>query len=572
MTHTTRLSIVQAAARPLLIVVCTCIVLAAPAGAGAEGGIAFQDGLPPELVIDTATPLPQQLTVLTSLREWSETNTAKPGLLDGLKGMFGGPKGPSVVTIEAITEHLGDMQGQVLSTYGIYHAAQGDEAMLASSGGDLPISVGGGVAPEGFPSTEIDGLPVFVAGIVESTKTPEGYSGSIRASKITPCGWLAALRIGRINEIDGSFEKAVEAYEAAAALTTGGGGTEFAGFCLSRGAQIALEQLDDDGKARALYNRAWDQCAGLGPDGTCPYLTWLPATGRWAEQPLREVVGPSLDALNSTQFKYKVVDFFIGIAAGNAPLGIILIAIIVRLLVWPLSRKQLESAHAMQHLQPQIKALQEKYVDDKQKFQEEFWKLCQANGVNPLGGCLPMLIQFPVLIMLYQGIRAYIWHFDGTSFFWVENLAGPDLPLLIIYAASMFFYQRLVQATNPSSAMSPEQAQQQKMMAWMMPLMFFFFFRSLPSAFILYWLASNIIYAAEHYIHSKVASGDGEQTPKKKSGGFVSGMVRLMTSGAQGDNGQDDEDDEHESYAAKAAAAEGKKLGKAAKQKSNTRK
>ncbi len=569
MTHTRHFSIARAAAGALLIVLCTCMVLGAPAGAGAEGGIAFQDGLPPELVVDTSRPLPEQLTTLTALREWTEQNTPKPGFLDSLKGVFSGPKGPTVATIETIAEHLGDVQGQVLSTYGIYHQGQNDEATLVSSGGELPVSLGGGVAPEGFPSADIDGLPVIVTGIVESTKTADGYSGSIRASKITPCGWLAALRMGRIHEIEGTFEKAVEAYEGAAALTTSGGGTEFAGFCLSRGAQIALEQLNDQAKARALYNRAWDQCAGLGPDGTCPFFTWMPATDRWAEQPLRQVVGPSLDALNSTQFKYKIVDFFVGIAAGNAPLGIVLIAIIVRLLVWPLSRKQLESAHAMQRLQPQIKALQEKYVDDKQKFQEEFWKLCQANGVNPLGGCLPMLVQFPILIMLYQGIRAYIWHFDGTSFFWVKNLAGPDLPLLVIYAASMFFYQRLMQATNPSSAMSPEQAQQQKMMAWMMPVMFFFFFRTLPSAFILYWLASNIIYAAEHYIHSKVSPRDGEPAPKK-SGGFVTSMVKLMSSGKQGNDGEDDE--QPDSYAAKEAAAEGKKVGKAAKPKSGTRK
>ena len=569
MTHTTRLPIARAAAWPLLIAASICIILGTPTDARAEGGITFQDGLPPELVIDTSRPLPDQLTQLASLREWTEKNTPKPGFLDSLKGAFSGPKGPAVVTIETITENLGDVQGQVVSTYGIYHDGRDDEGTLTSSGGELPVSVGGGVTPEGFLSTDIDGLPVVVTGIVESTKTADGYSASIRASKITPCGWLAALRMGRIHEIEGDFAKAVEAYEAAAALTTSGGGTEFAGFCLSRGAQIAIDKLDDQAKARALYNRAWDQCAGLGPDGTCPFFTWMPATGRWAEQPLRQVVGPSLDALNSTQFKYKIVDFFVGIAAGNAPIGIVLIAVIVRLLVWPLSRKQLESAHAMQRLQPQIKALQEKYVDDKQKFQEEFWKLCQANGVNPLGGCLPMLVQFPILIMLYQGIRAYIWHFDGTSFFWVKNLAGPDLPLLVIYAASMFFYQRLMQATNPSSAMSPEQAQQQKMMAWMMPVMFFFFFRTLPSAFILYWLASNIIYAAEHYIHSKVSPRDGEPAPKKP-GGFVSSMVKLMSSGKQGNDGEDDEP--RDSYSVKEAAAEGKKVGKAAKTKSGTRK
>ena len=191
------------------------------------------------------------------------------------------------------------------------------------------------------------------------------------------------------------------------------------------------------------------------------------------------------------------------------------------------TKKQLESQRRMQAIQPQIKELQQKYATDKQKFQEEFWKLCQENNCNPLGGCLPMLVQMPILIFLYRGIRDYIVQFDGQSFLWVSNLAQPNTILLILYTISMVFFQKMAAQTQPVT--DPQQAQQQKMMTYMMPLMFFFFFQSFPAAFILYWLGSNLIYFGEQALylrkHHATEEGEGAGRSDEKSGGFISAML-----------------------------------------------
>ncbi len=270
-----------------------------------------------------------------------------------------------------------------------------------------------------------------------------------------------------------------------------------------------------------------------------------------------------LDSLNRERFWYRVVAGFVALGGSNPGIGVILLAFAVRLMIWPLTRKQLESAQSMQALQPQMKALQEKYVDDKQKFQEEFWKLCQSRGVNPLGGCLPMLIQFPILIMLYRGIRAYIWHFDNASFLWIHNLAAPDMILLVAYTISMIMFQKATQRMQPAAAMNPQQAQQQQMMTWMMPIMFFFFFQSFPAAFLLYWLSSNVFYFGEQYVHRTMRSksaatcDDAAADTPKPAGGLVSGMVKLLS--PEDNSEQKEAETQRTSYADRKAAEAGKK-------------
>jgi YidC/Oxa1 family membrane protein insertase len=212
-----------------------------------------------------------------------------------------------------------------------------------------------------------------------------------------------------------------------------------------------------------------------------------------------DAVGPLLDTLGRESFWYRLVDFFVTLGAGSKALGLVLLALVTRLGIHPLTRKQLASMEAMRKLQPQIKALQEEFKDDKQRFQQEIWKLWQENGVNPFGGCWPMLIQMPILIFVYQGIRRYIVRFAESNFLWIRNLAMPDLPLLVAYTASMVVFQKIANRMQPMPA-DEKQQQQQQMMTWMMPLMFFFFFRTLPSAFILYWLASNLFYFGEQWL------------------------------------------------------------------------
>jgi YidC/Oxa1 family membrane protein insertase len=544
----------------LVLTCCTCVsVVVADTN---TDGISFQEGLPAELVIDTNLPLDDQLGQLDAMVRWGEDNEPKPkgGLLSGIKKTFAGPEGPTPTTVSVLRDNLGEIQGAQVTITGIYTASEdGSRGILTTAEGTVPVTLGGGVQPEGFGESPLGGVPAVVAGLVEVVNTsPEP---SIRVTRLTPAGWLATLRIARIHEIQGDFKSAQAAYmQAADAAHTAG--VLFSGFAAVRAAELAMEQLADPAQAEKLYNKAWTQCGTLDSQGHCAYLTWQLKDGVWAETPLRNVVGPVLDSLNRERFWYRVVAGFVALGGSNPGIGVILLAFAVRLMIWPLTRKQLESAQSMQALQPQMKALQEKYVDDKQKFQEEFWKLCQSRGVNPLGGCLPMLIQFPILIMLYRGIRAYIWHFDNASFLWIHNLAAPDMILLVAYTISMIMFQKATQRMQPAAAMNPQQAQQQQMMTWMMPIMFFFFFQSFPAAFLLYWLSSNVFYFGEQYIHrtirkSAATCDDVAADTPKPAGGLVSGMVKLLS--PEDNSEQKEAETQRTSYADRKAAESGKK-------------
>jgi len=306
----------------------------------------------------------------------------------------------------------------------------------------------------------------------------------------------------------------------------------FAGVSIAR---VYYDNIRDQKNALKQYNAVWTNYITRQAAGETALQTWVPAAGkdtrRWTKLPVKEAIGPTLDRLSAESFWYKFVGMFVALCGGNAALGVLLIALIVRLVIWPLTKKQLESAEAMKRLQPQIKELQARCGDDKQKFQQEFWKLCQANGVNPLGGCLPLLVQMPILIMVYGGIRGYIVEFDKASFLWVPNLASPDMPLLIAYTISMILFQKMTQKTNPQAAMDPQQEQTQKMMMYMMPVMFFFMFKTFPAAFILYWLGTNIIYFAQQWNYTRLVSKQdiGAATPKQHSGGLVNSIVRALS-------------------------------------------
>ncbi len=539
----------------------------------AAEGISFQDGLPPELVIDTELPLDEQAERLAAMAQWVVEHDPRPkgGFLSGLKKFFVASDEPMQLTVEDLEEHLGDVQGEKLSVVGLYTAGEEDGGVLRAGGGEVVITLGGGVAPRGFGEGDIVGLPAVVTGLVETVSDSPQPEPAIHATKIVPSDWLATMRMARVREIQGDYEQAVDAYDESATLARQADSL-FGGYAMVRAAELALTELDDRGLAEKLYNNAWTHYATLDSAGKSEYMVWRPVDGKWQQEPLRGAIGPKLDELNQNSFWYRIVGGFVRIAGNSPSLGVILMAIVVRLMIWPLTRKQLESARAMQDLQPQIKALQEKHVDDKKKFQEEFWKLCQDHGVNPLGGCLPMLVQLPILIMLYRGIRAYIWQFDGAGFLWVSNLAGPDMILLVAYTISMIMFQKATQRMQPTAAMNPQQAQQQQMMTYLMPIMFFFFFQTFPAAFILYWLASNMIYFGEQYVHShRKRSADDEEPPpdrdKKPPGGFVGSMVKMLSAKKTAEEDDSEDRGQRKSYAEAKAAKDGKKTSKSDKKR-----
>ncbi len=191
----------------------------------------------------------------------------------------------------------------------------------------------------------------------------------------------------------------------------------------------------------------------------------------------------------------------------NYGIAIILLTLLVRILFWPLTHKSTESMRRMQEIQPEIKALQDKYKkSNPQKLQQETMKLYKEKKVNPMGGCLPMFVQIPVFIALFTVLRNAI-ELRYSSFLWIadlsmaENLMAGKIPFVgalnilpIVMSLSMIWQQKL---SSPGTAATPEQQQQQKMMMFMMPIMMLFFFYTMPSGLVLYWTTSNLLMIAQ---------------------------------------------------------------------------
>ena len=182
---------------------------------------------------------------------------------------------------------------------------------------------------------------------------------------------------------------------------------------------------------------------------------------------------------------------------GNYGVAIILLTILVRVATLPIVGRQMKSMEKMRAVQPQIQELQAKYKDDRQKQSEEMMKFYKENGVNPLGGCLPMLLQFPVFIGLFFALQSSIQLRHAPFFGYIDDLSAPatlfvipeiDLPvrlLPILMGLSMIVQQRMTPMT-----MDPAQA---KMMMTIMPVMMTVLFYQFPSGLVLYWMISNVL-------------------------------------------------------------------------------
>lgn len=183
--------------------------------------------------------------------------------------------------------------------------------------------------------------------------------------------------------------------------------------------------------------------------------------------------------------------------------SLILLALVVRLALWPLSQAQFKSMAEMQKLQPLLKALQAKYKGDPQKLNAETMALYKEHKVNPLAGCFPVVLQLPILIALYWSIQKRLGDFSNEHFAWIgsalslkypavlgTSLATTDMVLLALYVISMYLSVRY--GSPPSS--DPQQAQTQKIMAFVSPAMIAYIGLKYhwASALILYWLSINI--------------------------------------------------------------------------------
>lgn len=187
------------------------------------------------------------------------------------------------------------------------------------------------------------------------------------------------------------------------------------------------------------------------------------------------------------------LDWFKDLLWGQYGLSILVVTIIIRLIILPLTLKQYQSSKQMQLLQPELKKIKDKYKDDTKKQQEETMRLFQQNGVNPLAGCFPLLIQMPILIALYNAIIRNP-EIKNHTFLWMQ-LGTPDpyyiLPLLA--ALTTYIQQKVMQVQMPSAA-----GQMQALM-YIFPVMIFVMAMSFASALPLYWIYSNLFTIVQSY-------------------------------------------------------------------------
>ena len=200
---------------------------------------------------------------------------------------------------------------------------------------------------------------------------------------------------------------------------------------------------------------------------------------------------------------FKVFDMMVGILGRNPlysyGLAILIFAVFTRTIMQPIYKKQYDSMKGMAVIGPQMKKIQEKYKGDKDpsaqmQMMKEIKAVQAEAGVNPMMGCAIGLIQMPIFFfVVYPMIQHYEPRMElvGASFLWINSLARPDIPLLILYGLSMFFSFRL-SATPPADDM---QKQQQMIMSFAMPFIFPFFLLAYPSAFTLYWTIYSLISA-----------------------------------------------------------------------------
>ena len=219
------------------------------------------------------------------------------------------------------------------------------------------------------------------------------------------------------------------------------------------------------------------------------------------------VLDPSLtEAIDYGWFSFmsvpmlELMKFFYS-AIPNYGIAILILTLLVRLIMFPLQHKAMKSMKRMQDLQPHLKALQEKYKGDKEKLNKEMLQFMKTHKMNPMSGCLPMLIQLPVFIALYKVLGNSVELYRSPFMFWITDLSVKDhyyiLPLLM--GIMMFVQQKM----TPNPTMDPTQA---KIMLYMMPIIFTVMMLSLPSGLTLYIMFSTLLGIIQQLATNRILS------------------------------------------------------------------
>ena len=184
---------------------------------------------------------------------------------------------------------------------------------------------------------------------------------------------------------------------------------------------------------------------------------------------------------------------------------IVIISVLSKLIFWPLSEKSFKSMREMQLVQPLMQELRKRYASDPKELNRQMMQLYKQRGVNPMGGCMPLVVQMPIFIALYSVLRSNIELRNAPFFLWIDNLAAPDvlfhLPRSIPFLGGNFSLLPLLMGVamiwqskmGSPMAMSGPAAQQQAIMKWVMPIVFIFIFYSMPSGLVLYWLINTVL-------------------------------------------------------------------------------
>ena len=228
----------------------------------------------------------------------------------------------------------------------------------------------------------------------------------------------------------------------------------------------------------------------------------------------------------------------------NYGLVIIVFAFLLKLVLYPLTKSSYTSMARMREVQPEMEAIKEKHADDPQKQQEAMMRLYRERGVNPLGGCLPMLLQYPILISMWRYFQSTLV-LRGESFLWAPDLSAPDpilhlpfsLPLYgdfvagftLLMGISMIFSMKFASPGGTSVS------SQQKMIMYAMPAFFFLFFNRFPSGLSLYYLAFNTFTVfQQRWINRHLHDNDDKEEAKPKKGA----KAKSGRNGRAGSNGQ----------------------------------
>ncbi|HEX7056505.1 MAG TPA: membrane protein insertase YidC [Bacilli bacterium] len=206
-------------------------------------------------------------------------------------------------------------------------------------------------------------------------------------------------------------------------------------------------------------------------------------------------IDPNKGGIWDKYFVYPLswtLDWFKEILWGSYGLSIIVVTLIIRFIIFPLTLKQYRSSKQMQVLQPELKKIKEKYKDDTKKQQEETMKLFQKHGVNPLAGCLPLLVQMPILYALYFAIMRTP-EIREASFLGIELGSTDHTYILPILAAlTTFLQQKIMMSTTTANP-------QMRGIMYIFPVLIFVMAQSFPAALPLYWVVSNLFTMVQTY-------------------------------------------------------------------------